>query len=147
MLEDEFDQRGKLFALGDAAVGPLKRLARSEGEELIIRQRAIYALGEIAAPSSVRALRSLLAAKEAVLRLFAVRALTKIQGEAAVDDLEPLLGDPDASVRKTALHALAQIGDERSLAALQRHEGEEQHPAIREVAKGAIAEIRRRPRR
>lgn len=146
MLEDEFDQRGKLFALGDAAVEPLKRLARSEGEELIIRQRAIYALGEIAAPSSVRTLRGLLAAKEPVLRLFAVRALTKASGEEAVGELEALLEDPDASVRKTVMHALAQIGGERSLAALRRHEGEERHPAIREVAKGAIAEIRRRPK-
>ena len=144
MLDDEFGQRNTLIGMGDAAVEPLVRLARNSEEPLLMRQRSLYVLGEMASQGAADSVRSLLSNEERVIRLFAARALTKIRGEDAATDLEVLLEDPDTSVRKVAMQCLARVGGEHTIAVLEQAATQQAQSKLKQVAEKAITQIKQR---
>jgi len=92
------------------AVDPLMELVRGDAE-IMPRQAAVAALGEIGDARATEVLLEALVDELPDLRFQATSALTQVNPTAAALPLRRVLGDADAEVRASAAAALGDLGD------------------------------------
>lgn len=134
-----------------AVVAALQNVfAHTDPTQVALRERVLWAMGNVADPSFGAAFAKALDASEAVaVRQAAVRGIAVLKDPKLADALADAASDPDVRVRKTAIETLAQLGSsERHLQALwdRLANPPETEEAIRQAAwRSALALIEKRP--
>lgn len=104
-----------------AALGEHERLLLlAKDEDPVVRQSAVYAIGNLRVTSSGTILVMALVDEHPDVRLAAAEALGSIKENATLDALEQALEDEDTWVRCAALKAIARIDLERALTIIKR---------------------------
>jgi HEAT repeat protein len=131
--------------LDEVAAALLDVAARATVDQIALRERVFWAMGNIADPRFGAVLAQGLAPQEAVaVRRAAVRGLTAIQAPELVDALSAATADPDAGVRAAALEALVARGtSDAHLAALWARTAPETEPdeTLRQLALRGVVEM------
>jgi HEAT repeat protein len=84
---------------------------RTKSTDAALRERLLWAFGNLAEPAASKALKAGLSAKEDVaVRRAAVRGIAALKDPQMADALVATVGDADAGVRKLAVEALAALG-------------------------------------
>ena len=106
-------ERGVLAEGDRSAVAEalLAAFSRTEPANVVLRERVLWAMGNIAAPAFGSAYATALGRDEAVaVRQAAARGISALNDPAWADALAGAVGDPDAGVRKTVIETLAVLG-------------------------------------
>lgn len=93
-------------------VGVLQeKFAQTKAGQPLLRERILWAMGNLADPSFASAFAAALDRQEAVaVRQAALRGITALNDPQLADALATAAGDPDNDVRRTAVEALARLG-------------------------------------
>src|SRR2546422_3554576 len=121
------------------AIGPLSDALKSDND-VAVRVRAAWALGEIQDKVATETLARALGDRSPEVRRTAARALGEIQDKQAVHPLSVALSDAAADVRLTAVWALGEIQD-ASAVPLLANTTKDRDPRVREAAAWALGEI------
>jgi len=122
-----------------AAIPPLLQLLRSEST--VVRQLAVWALGEMRFPETAAAVAALLADSDAAVRAEAAGALGDMEERRWLAPMIAMLNDPHAVVRVRVAHAL---GDLQAAAAIPmlRRRLDDADREVADEARWALAEMR-----
>jgi len=144
-------ERGELR--GEPRARAVPALARVFGEapptQVALRERVLWAMGNVADPSFGPAFAAALDRSEAVaVRMVAVRGIAGLGDPKLADALIPAVSDPDATVRKAAIETLTTLGSgDRHLQALWTRLASppETDEAVRQAAwRGALTLLEKR---
>jgi HEAT repeat protein len=108
---------------------------------VVVRSRAISALGEVGDNRALSPLGASLQDSDSLTRAGAAGALGKLDGEAVLTVLLPLLKDTDPLVRETAASALGKLKRPEALPALRDAARAELKPHVRHAMDAAIDTI------
>ena len=128
------------FADGSEArlVASLSSIALS-ADEASLRERAVFALGDLADSRGLSGIEKALKDSSPVVRQAAVLSLSGFRSPSVIDSLEQALADEDAAVRESAVLALAESG-EPGAASVLRKALSDPDPAVRQAAEDLLDE-------
>ncbi len=125
----------------------LEAFERTEPAQIAVRERVLWAMGNVADVRFGPAFATALDRREGVpVRLAAVRGIASLRNPQLADALADAVGDPDSGVRKIAVETLAVIGSassERHVQALWERVAspQETDETIRQAAWRSVLEI------
>ncbi len=88
----------------------LELFAAMNDPSVSVREEAVFGLGELNDPASIRYLKNALYDPDQRVRVAAITALAEIANNDAAVALSSLLNDENVSIRSETIHALADIG-------------------------------------
>jgi hypothetical protein len=116
-------------------------LARLDDPSVVMREEAIYALGEIGDSAAIPALIERLNDREAYPSIAILRALGMIRDEKALDTIVKYLDDEDRHVRAAAARALGEVGSPKAIQPLKELIQREDRPQVIANAVESLGEI------
>ncbi|MGK5025778.1 HEAT repeat domain-containing protein [Janthinobacterium sp. RB2R34] len=122
-----------------AAIPPLLQLLRVDTP--VVRQLAVWALGEMRFPETAPAVAAMLADPYASVRAEAAGALGDMEETRWLAPMIAMLGDPQATVRARVAHALGDLQASAAIPVL-RQLLNDTDPAVAAEARWALAEMR-----
>ena len=123
-----------------AAIPSLLHLLRSDTP--VVRQLAVWALGEMRFPETAPAVAALLADSDAAVRAEAAGALGDMEEKRWLAPMISMLNDPQAVVRARVAHALGDLQAGAAIPMLRQHLDDADHDVADEV-RWALAEMQR----
>lgn len=130
----------ELAEIGAAASVEILADVAQTDDVVVVRQEAIYGLGELRDPAGLQFLEPLLTDAERRVRAAAIDAIAQIGGEESAWTLAVSLADNDPSLREQAIYALEEIGGDAAGVILQQALGDE-HDSVRGAAAEALEEL------
>lgn len=121
-----------------AAIPSILKLLRHESP--VVRQLAVWALGEMRFAETAPAVAALLADPDAAVRAEAVGALGDMEETRWLAPMIAMLNDPHAVVRARAAHALGDLQAAAAIPMLQRHL-DDADPEVASEVRWALAEM------
>jgi putative membrane-bound dehydrogenase-like protein len=106
-----------LVASGEKSIAALIQV-REQSKQAEVRCAAVFALGRIATPEAMKAVRSALADSDFQVRIAAAHVVGMSKDAEAVERLAAMVKQDEPAARRNAATALGQIGDRRAVAAL-----------------------------
>ncbi len=125
----------------DSATGTLVQIVADRDEDLIVRERAVEALGDdLRGEQAAATLASAAAGEDTSVRIQAIRALSKIGDEAATEALrEVLTGGIDPEARRSAAWVLGTLRSESARFVLEAAVATDPDEGVRDLAASALA--------
>ncbi len=123
-----------------AAIPSVLRLLRHESP--VVRQLAVWALGEMRFPETAAAVAALLADPDAGVRAEAAGALGDMEETRWLAPMIAMLNDPHAVVRARVAHALGDLQATAAIPMLRQHL-DDPDPEVADEMRWALAEMRR----
>lgn len=99
-----------LLGRGDESLVP-EFIKVLKAEDANLRQKAVYALGELRTDEGYTALLGMLEDSAPETRIEAVEAIAKFSKKESLGEMAKLYGDKDIAVRRTVVEKIAEIGD------------------------------------
>ncbi len=118
----------------------LELFAAMNDPSVAVREEAVFGLGELNDPASIRYLKNALYDPDRRVRVAAITALAETANNDAAVALSSLLNDENVSIRSETIHALADIGGNVARYYLQQALGDT-NEINRETAAGYLAEF------
>lgn len=123
-----------------AAIPSLLQLLRSDTP--VVRQLAVWALGEMRFPETAPAVAALLADSDAAVRAEAAGALGDMEEKRWLAPMIAMLNDPQAVVRARVAHALGDLQAGAAIPMLRQHL-DDADPDVADEVRWALAEMQR----